>query len=71
MIIFWCYKIIDFTVTSTGSVKYSDVRAFMKKDHNTITKYLSITTDCNKTLTLSPNHLVYARKGSREEFNPM
>ena len=69
--LFWCYKIIYFKVSSDGSVKYSDVRTFMRKDHNVITKYLSITTYCNKTLTLSPNHLVYARKVSSDEFNPM
>ena len=64
-------KMIDFTVSSTGSVKYSDVRTFMKKDHNAMTKYLLITTYCNKTLTLSPNHLVYARKYTSDEFIPM
>ena len=65
------YKIIGFTVLSTGGVKYSEVRTFMKKNHNAVMKYVSITTLCNRTLTLSPDHLVYVRKGCSDDFNPM
>ena len=52
-------------------MKYTEVRTFLEKKHNAVMEYLSITTVCNKTLTISPNHLPYARKGGSDEFNPM
>ena len=50
---------------------YSEVRAFLKKDALVATKYLSIRTLSNDSLILSEDHLVYARKFSNDEFNPM
>ena len=50
---------------------YSEVRTFLEKDNNAIMKYLSIMTSCNRTLTVSPNHPVYARKGCNDEFTPV
>ena len=48
-----------------------EVRTFLKKDPKTIVKYQSITTSCNESLTLSEDHLFYARKVGTEEFHPM
>ena len=50
---------------------YSEVRTFLKRDPLVIVKYLSIATLYNKSLTLSADHLVYARKFANEEFNAM
>ena len=58
-------------VSSTGRMAYSAVRIFLKKDSLTIVKYQSITTSCNESLTLSEDHLLYARKVGSEEFHPM
>ena len=60
-----------FAVSSTGSVKYSKIITFQEKQQQTIMMYWSITTFCNKTLTLSDNHLLYARKNFSDEFNTM
>ena len=48
------------TVTSTGSVTYSEIRAFLKKQPNMINHYKTITT-ADETVTLTLNHLIYAR----------
>ena len=58
-------------VSSSGSVQYSEVKAFLKKIPDVIMKYMSITTDANKTITLSENHLIYAKKFTTEQFHPM
>ena len=63
--------IILYTVSSNGNVTYSKVMTFLQSDPNIVAKYMSITTSCNKSLTLSGNHLVYARKYSTNEFNTM
>ena len=60
-----------YTVSSMGKVIYSEVITFLQKDPNTIEKYTSITTLCNKSLRLSRNHLVYTRRYSSDEFNAM
>ena len=57
-------------VTSTGSVTYSEITAFIKKEPNLITHYKTITT-ANETLTLTGNHLIYARRSFGCQFNPM
>ena len=57
-------------VSSNGIVTYSEVKAFLKKEQNVITQYKPIATK-NKTLTLSADHLVYARKGLVDRFYPM
>ena len=66
----YCYNIIAFTVSSTGSVQYSDVKAFLKNQPNRIITYLSIRTLDERTITLSKEHLIYTRKSSTDEFNP-
>ena len=57
-------------VSSTGTVTYSEVTAFLKKQPNKMTQCKSIVT-VNGTLTLTGNHLVYARKSFADQFNPM
>ena len=56
---------------SGGEVIYSEVRTFLERQPSIITKYKSITTFGNKTLTLTGNRLVYARRNSGDQFNPM
>ena len=64
--------IVNFNVVfSTGSVIYSEVSTFLKKEPLVIVRYLAITTFHNVSLTLSPDHLVYARKYAQVEFYPM
>ena len=58
-------------VSSTGRMAYSEVKTFLKKDQLMIAKYLSITTLHNETLTLSADHLVYARTYLSNGFSPM
>ena len=57
-------------VSSAGIVTYSEVTSFLKKQPNIMTEYKSITT-LNGTITLTGNHLVYARKVFADQFNPM
>ena len=58
-------------VTSAGRITYSEVRTFMEKQTDIISKFKSITTYGNKTLIVTGNHLVYARKNSNDKFSPM
>ena len=44
-----------------GIITYTEVRAFLKKQPHIMTQCKSISTP-NDTLTLTPNHIVYARK---------
>ena len=67
-----CNILIDLhTVSSNGRVQYSEVIELLQKDRNMVTKYMSITTVCNKSLALSATHQVYARKYSGDEFSTM
>ena len=59
------------TVAADGTVLYSEVRSFLKKQPDIISKFKSIKISGNKTLTLTRNHLVYARKVHNDKFNPM
>ena len=62
---------MHFNIVSTGGrIIYSEVSAFLEKKSDMILKAKSIST-WNKTLTLTRNHLVYARKKFYDEFNPM
>ena len=68
------YHIIynDFnTVSSDGTITYSEVRIFLEKRADGILEFKSITTYLDQTLTLTGNHLVYARKTCNDKFNPM
>ena len=57
-------------VSSTGTVKYSAITVFLKNQPKRVTEYKSIAT-LNETLTLSGNHLIYARKSVDDQYNPM
>ena len=57
-------------VSSTGQRIYSEVKAFLQKEPNIIVQCKSIST-VNETLTLTENHLVYARKSFSDHFHPM
>ena len=58
-------------VSLTGSIMYSEVRTFLHKDPDLITKYKAITTFDSKSIILSGNHLLHARKISTDRFFPM
>ena len=57
-------------VSSSGTVKYSVIKAFLKNQPKRVTEYKLIAT-LNETLTLSGNHLIYARKSVDDQYNPM
>ena len=61
----------DVSVSADGKEMYSKIRTFVKRDPVSITKYKSITTSCNKSISLSGNHLIYVRKGPEGKFNAM
>ena len=54
----------------SGTLKYSEVTAFMEKRQISMSMYKSITA-WNKTISLTENHLIYARKKSMDKFIPM
>ena len=56
-------------VSVSGTVTYSEVRTYLKKQPDVIIKYKSISF-WNKTVLLTGNHLVYAR-GCNDKFNPV
>ena len=63
---------VSLPVSPTGSVIYTEVRTFMKQQPTTTTTaYKSITTSLNKTISLSSNHLLYARKYGTDKFQKM
>ena len=57
-------------MSSGGSIKYSEVIAFMHKDDSAIGAYKSIMTSRNKTISLSGSHLIYARINHNDKFVP-
>ena len=67
MIDFLCINV----VSSSGGIIYSEVQIFLKRQPDIVTKYMSITTAANITLTLTGNHLVYSRTFFSDEFQPM
>ena len=58
-------------VLANGETSFSEVKAFLKKQPHVIGTYKSITTSTNQTITLSPNHLIYARKIQTEKYLPV
>ena len=59
-----------YLATSDGSLTYSEVISFVEKQHALTTMFKSITTSFNNTVTLTGNHLIYARRSSVEKFIP-
>ena len=55
-------------MASEGKITYSEVRTVMHKKPDVISMYKSITTDGNKTISLSENHFIYTRTNHNEEF---
>ena len=67
----FCFVFLYFDIVlPTGTITYSEVRAFLKKQSGIITQYRSIVT-VNETLTLTGNHLIYARENSADQFFPV
>ena len=61
---------ISAIVSSSGIVTYSEVKTFLKKEPDMVLENKSITF-WNETLTLTGNHLLYARENSFDKFHPM
>ena len=59
------------SVLPDGSVSHSEIKAFMKKQNLVISTYKTITTSCNKDISLSLDHLIYGRQNDDEKFHPM
>ena len=59
------------TVSSSGEITYSEVKMFLKQKPDVIMKYKSLRTLQNKTITLTGNHLLHARKRSSDMFFPL
>ena len=56
---------------SDGRHTHGKIITFLKKQHNVIMEYKSITTSLNNTINLSGNHLIYARTSCSDQFHPM
>ena len=63
-------NVCSYSVSLGGSVTYSKVRTFLKKQHMVTNMYKQIIT-LNNTISLSENHLIYTRSNWMEKFNPM
>ena len=57
-------------VSSTETITYTEVTAFLKRQPNILTQCKSIAT-MKETIILTGNHLIYARKTLDDQFNPM
>ena len=57
-------------VSSTGTIPFSEVTAFFKRQPNILKLYKSIAT-MKETIILTGNHSIYARKTLDDQFNPM
>ena len=60
-----------FAVSSGGSIVYNEVKMILVKQPNFSQKYKTITTNLNKTISLSANHLIYARVSGTSKFHQM
>ena len=58
-------------VSASGRLIYSEITSFMEREHFTTNMYKLLTTSYNKTISLSENHLIYARQTSMYKFMPM
>ena len=63
--------LIELTVSPEGKVKYSEVTTFVEKYEASIGQYMSITTSLNKTVALTKNHALYAKKNYNDKFVTM
>ena len=67
------YNIILFhyPVTSEGFIEFSEVTAVLRNRSTVTVLYKSITTAAIKTISLTENHLIYAKKHSAGIFHAM
>ena len=68
--ILYFYLFFYDTVSAVGVVTYSEVKTFFKK-RSSISMYKLITTNMNNTISLSGDHLIYAKKNENGIFQPM
>ena len=65
--VYYCF----FLVSTDGKVKHNEVKALLKLQFTMTTVYKSITTSHNNVISLTEDHLIYARKNSTDKFNMM
>ena len=58
-------------VSSEREIIYSEVRVFLRRRQTMMSKYQSITTSSNATITLTRNHLIYVKSYLSDRFNAM
>ena len=58
-------------VSSGGSITYSEVITFLKVKPTVSGLYKSITDSWNNTVSLTRNHLIFARQSSSDKFYPV
>ena len=58
-------------VSADGMIAFSEIQTFIEKEHAISRRYKSITTNLNTTVSLTSNHLIYARKNVMDKFHPM
>ena len=74
---FWCISsqlaysaVLSFIIAwLSGTLSYSEVRAFLKKQPSVMTQCKLIAT-VNESIILTGNHLVFAREKFTDQFNP-
>ena len=54
---------------SQGSLKYSEVTAFLQKQPDVFGQYKAITTLSNDTIVLSDRHLIFVRDSVNDKFS--
>ena len=62
---------ICWPVSPSGSINYSEVTALLRKQSVLSGMYMSMTTSLNTTVSMTANHLIYARKHCSEKFHPV
>ena len=60
-----------YTVSTDGNVIFSEVRTFLHEDHMATSLYVALIASSNKTIYLTGNHLIYARRSGSDKFNKM
>ena len=67
IILFWFH----YPVTSEGFIEFNEVTSFLRNQPTVTALYKSIITSANKTISLTGNHLIYAKKHSADKFYAM
>ena len=58
-------------ILNLAGTAYSEVTMIMKNQNPVSSIYKQITTSLNKTISLSADNLIYARRNATKTFNPM